>query len=526
MRRLFISLYVAVVAAFICSLLGVPWLITAALRSPVTRYAEHLAVAPQYLFEQELQGIPQEQWPAALREMQSQFGYEVTLTSIEAATADDATRAKLRRGLPSLPPQKASQLKVDTLLLPLRGSDQVVTLRFAESAQEQAERGFSGVYYLLENNLARLDPAQRAAEVARRSAQFGVPLRYLRPDDPALPPALQLQLRAHRVVGVDLNQNTERYYKLLRDDSAVVQIGPMPMLPLMPYARPVAYVSLALICALAIFLWVRPLWRDMQRLDVRTTEFGTGDLSARVEVASSSPVHPLANTFNAMADRVQGLITSQRELMHAVSHELRTPLARLRFAAELMTPATADADRARLIEGMRDDIRELEELVDETLTYARLTSTGVVTLNAEAVDVVALINGLVETTQRLPAPVHIHTEFAQAVPTVQADRRQLARALQNLVRNAVQHAHSQVRVSVSCANDTVCIHVDDDGPGIPPAQREAIFKPFHRLDTSRNRDTGGYGLGLAIARRVMDLHGAQLTVGESSLGGARFEVRF
>jgi len=412
------------------------------------------------------------------------------------------------------------------MLLPIRGSEQVVTIRFAESPAEKAERTMGGVYFLLERYLGRLPAAQRPLELERLSAQFNIPLLYLQPASTGLSPEQQQQLQTHQVVGVDLDQEAERYFKLLADDSAVVQIGALPEPGVLPYVRTLGYVSIALVFALAIFLWIRPLWQDMRRLDERAAQFGKGDLGARVEVTVTSAIFPLVRTFNAMADRVQALITSQRELMHAVSHELRTPLARLRFAADLLTPTSTEADRARLLDGMRDDIRELEELVDETLTYARLTTTGAVVLQQQPVNINELVDSVISINQRLPAPVQIERQFIQPARMLQADRRQLARAMQNLVRNAVQHARSQVQVAVFEVEGALCIRVDDDGPGIPLAQREAIFEPFHRLDSSRSRDTGGHGLGLAIARRVLDLHGAQVTVGESPLGGARFEVRF
>jgi signal transduction histidine kinase len=101
----------------------------------------------------------------------------------------------------------------------------------------------------------------------------------------------------------------------------------------------------------------------------------------------------------------------------------------------------------------------------------------------------------------------------------------MTRAVQNLVRNALRHARDRVAIRIAEADGAIEIVVDDDGPGIPPDQREAIFLPFHRVDDSRDRGTGGHGLGLAIARRIFDAHGARVSVEQSPLGGARFRVR-
>jgi two-component system OmpR family sensor kinase len=138
-------------------------------------------------------------------------------------------------------------------------------------------------------------------------------------------------------------------------------------------------------------------------------------------------------------------------------------------------------------------------------------------LNVASFELPAL---LAECAGQLATPVTVHADAAPASFT--GDRRLLARALGNILRNAEKYAQSRIALRARRIGQQLEITVDDDGPGIPPAEREAVFEPFYRLDRSRDRSTGGFGLGLAIARKAVVLHGGSLSAAASSLGGARF----
>jgi signal transduction histidine kinase len=529
MRRLFVSLYIVLVAAFVFCAFAVPWLFQQSLRQPLAQYGERLAAAPQFLFEQELARHPRAQWPQVIRDLQSRFGYELTLRPIDALPVDAATRARLRAGQSLSPADDKGQM--NDMLLPIRGSGLVVTTRFMESDVERAQRGFGGIYALIERHLATIPLPQRAPELQRLSTRFGIPLAMMTPEATGLDPAQRQQLARGQVVGVDMDAetDTERYYKLLADGSAVLQVGPLPQPAIINYVVPTLYGVLALVLALITFLWVRPLWHDMRRLEQGARTLGTGELDARVDVSGGSAVRPLADTFNAMAGRIQALVNQQRELNNAVSHELRTPLSRLRFALDMLGRAASEPDRTRLAAGMSADIAELEALVEESLSYSRLNAPVDAVLTRERVPLADWLEGLVAANRDLiGAPeerIEAHIDVDPAHPDAQFDRRLMTRAMQNLIRNALQHARQRVSITVVDAAGATEILIEDDGPGIPPEQRDAIFLPFHRVDGSRNRDTGGHGLGLAIARRIFDLHGATVRVEESPQGGARFRVR-
>jgi two-component system OmpR family sensor kinase len=282
----------------------------------------------------------------------------------------------------------------------------------------------------------------------------------------------------------------------------------------------VRYVIVALALLVPIALWSRSHWQSLQSLSRVADEFGAGKLSARARMQPSSSIYPLAERIDHMADRIEELLVSQKTLLHSVSHELRTPIARLEFALELLDAKANDPVLKKRIAAMEGDVLELNSLVNELLGMARLDS-GQAPQRA-TVDVAALL-GSVEAALP-PGQVSIGVECGLEVGTIEADARLLGRALSNLLRNAQKYAASQIRMTAWREGGRVVIAVEDDGPGIPVEERERIFEPFYRLDRSRDRATGGFGLGLSIARKAVLLHGGSLQVEGSQLGGARFVV--
>jgi two-component system OmpR family sensor kinase len=283
----------------------------------------------------------------------------------------------------------------------------------------------------------------------------------------------------------------------------------------------VRYVVVALALLVPIALWSRAHWQALQTLSRVADEFGAGQLSARARMRPSDAVYPLAERMNAMAERIQGLLESQKNLLHSVSHELRTPIARLEFAMELLSERAGDPQLVKRIAAMEGDLAELNGLVNELLSMSKLD-------NAQGPQraLFELEPLLRESVGALhPRPAQLHIDFGPRLGSLDGERRLLARALGNLLRNAQKYAAGQVALSARRDGGTVEIAVDDDGPGIPESEREHVFEPFYRLDRSRDRATGGFGLGLSIARKAVALHGGSLTVEASALGGARFVMR-
>ncbi|KQM52369.1 MULTISPECIES: ATP-binding protein [Pseudomonas] len=274
-----------------------------------------------------------------------------------------------------------------------------------------------------------------------------------------------------------------------------------------------------------LLFWLRPHWRDLERLKSTAAQLGRGNLSERTQIPASSNIGSLASVFDTMADDIERLLNQQRDLLNAVSHELRTPLTRLDFGLALaLSEDLPQASRERL-QSLVAHIRELDELVLELLSYSRLQNPAQL---PERVDVVLdefidSVLGSVDDELENPEIV-IDVALDCTVERFSLDPRLTARALQNLLRNATRYCDRRIQVGVKVCADGCEICVDDDGIGIPVEQRERIFEPFYRLDRSRDRATGGFGLGLAISRRAMEAQGGTLTALASPLGGARFRV--
>ncbi|SDB64287.1 two-component system, OmpR family, sensor kinase [Pseudomonas sp. NFACC23-1] len=274
-----------------------------------------------------------------------------------------------------------------------------------------------------------------------------------------------------------------------------------------------------------LLLWLRPHWRDLERLRRTAERFGKGHLDERTHIASSSNIGSLAHVFDTMAGDIENLLNQQRDLLNAVSHELRTPLTRLDFGLALaLSDDLPPASRERL-QGLVAHIRELDELVLELLSYSRLQNPQRLPERVEVAldEFIDSILGSVD--EDLAAPdVVIDVLLHGALERFVLDPRLTARALQNLLRNAMRYCEKRIQVGVLVSDQGCEIWVDDDGIGIPDSERERVFEPFYRLDRSRDRATGGFGLGLAISRRALEAQGGTLTVEASPLGGARFRL--
>ncbi|MFU7547797.1 ATP-binding protein, partial [Pseudomonas paraeruginosa] len=264
--------------------------------------------------------------------------------------------------------------------------------------------------------------------------------------------------------------------------------------------------------------------RLLETLRLAAQRFGDGDLSSRTRIFRRSDIRTLAEHFNQMADRIEGLISNQRELTNAVSHELRTPISRLSFELEQLNKQIGAEARQELMEDMRADLGELEEMVSELLTYARLEH-GAVGSHREIVDAASWLDSVVADVTLEAEAAGITCEISACqVEQIRIEPRFMARAVINLLRNAIRHAHSRVEIALLDLGETCQIRVNDDGPGIPADARQKIFEPFSRLDDSRDRSTGGFGLGLAIVRRVAQWHGGHAEALGAPQGGASFRL--
>ncbi|MEV5069462.1 HAMP domain-containing histidine kinase [Microbacterium sp. LMI12-1-1.1] len=275
----------------------------------------------------------------------------------------------------------------------------------------------------------------------------------------------------------------------------------------------------ALVAAITWWVVGRAL-RPVERIRLEVDDISADRLDRRVAVpASGDEIAALAGTMNRMLDRLDAAAAAQRRFVSDASHELRSPLATIRQHAELAQlhpEATSIDDLAGVVhdEGLR-----MQDLVDALLLLTRLDESPAI--QHEAVDLDDL--AFAEIT-RLRAGGAVVDGSGIHAARVRGDVRLLGRLVRNLADNAARHARSAVAIGVLERDGQVLLTVDDDGPGVPAAERERIFERFVRLDEARARDAGGSGLGLAIVRAIAEAEGGSVGVEDSQLGGARFSV--
>ncbi len=319
-------------------------------------------------------------------------------------------------------------------------------------------------------------------------------------------------------------ENFELLYQL-KNQQGVLHIGPLQPSEdggFVDIERRLDYVFLFLLGVL-IFLWQLHLWRKLVRLEQVAEAFGEGKLDARASEAPSIRVGNLNQSFNNMADKISQLIQQNRQLTRAISHELRSPISRLRCLNDLMDSASSSVQPKNYIDNMAEDITELEELVDEILNFTRMnTSTNIADLQKQTLKPV-LQDVLLKVKREIDREIILNCD---SDISAEIDTTLFQRAVGNLVRNAARYCANVVEVNVVHDSDlsAVLLHVDDDGPGIPLEHRQRIFEPFARIDQSRTRETGGYGLGLSIVKQIAEHHGGDVQVSTSPLNGARFTL--
>ena len=247
------------------------------------------------------------------------------------------------------------------------------------------------------------------------------------------------------------------------------------------------------------------------------------ELHRRVPAAGGADeIARLAQTMNGMLDRLERSQRRHRRFVADASHELRSPVASIRQQVEVALAHPETTQLGELAEGVLEESLRLQRIVEDLLLLSRIDE-GTMPLRTEPVDLDDLI--LSEAKRlRASSTLRISTGVVSAA-RVMGDRRQLERLLRNLTENAVRHAAGEIALSLRRNGSGVLLTVDDGGPGIRPADRERVFERFVRLGEARDRDSGGAGLGLSIAREIAVLHGGSVAAAKSELGGARLEVR-
>lgn len=387
--------------------------------------------------------------------------------------------------------------------------------RLQRAQTDPADQWVAATFGLIEARLAALPESNRDTELQRLREQLGLEVSLL-PNDAV---AAASQIDADFEVLEDASGRTV----FLRQSLALgghLRLAPMTdereslLLKLLP---PIFYLSIFVI----VGLWLRPLFRDLNLITAASQRFAADYREPLETAADTSELTALASNLDDMSARLSGLIQSQKELIAALSHEMRTPLARIRMA--LAVAGDGDAGIEQLT-GIVKDVDEVDRLIATMLSYARLDHPDL-RMNWQEVPVAAWLTRVAGKCRRPDKTLTINRD--EAIDAAPMDPRLMELALSNLLTNAGRYGQSEARCGFGLQDGSFRITVEDDGSGIPESERDAVFKAFSRLDDSRNRDTGGFGLGLAIVSRIAGLHGGSVEVDAShDLGGARFRLRW
>ncbi|MDR3412634.1 MAG: ATP-binding protein [Formivibrio sp.] len=376
---------------------------------------------------------------------------------------------------------------------------------------------FTATISIIERELGDLPPSLWHDEVKRIADKIPVPVQVEALDSYVLSPVNQNALKDGDII---LLYDQDLYLHRIHQTDVMVVLGPIPFLSKTDRISWEDIMALFLMClslGIPAWLWLRPLWRDLLVLTRQGRRLGEGDFTARVALEENSALALLGGAFNRMAHDVEELTSSRRAMIDAVSHDLRTPLARLRYRLEAIK---AGANIVPAIAAIERDITSIDQLIEEWLTMSSLDKPEM-QMERLPLEIVPWLERLVAEYSFEGGPVEVINQTAVPSPVVEVDSYYLGRVIGNLLNNALRYGGKRVRLTLLWVENVATLHIDDDGPGIPESERARLLLPFERLEASRNRSTGGFGLGLAIVAMVLRAHGGNVAIDASPWGGAR-----
>lgn len=361
------------------------------------------------------------------------------------------------------------------------------------------------------------------AQLAQWAAQSNAEVQVIPYAEFPLPPDLKKSFELGEPLLLDSGKSVSLHYYFAPQKNVISFV--------LPVANPNNEISslswaLTLLFYLGIvsvvFIWLYPLLKRLHLLRTSAIEFGAGNLSVRIPFRAASYIGDIEQEFNRMAQRIENLVYDNKLLSRGLSHDLRTPIARLRFGLDVLQEAELTAAQQKTLAHLNRDLVAMENLVETLLSYARLDQAQIL-LKPSLVNLSQWVADIVKEFYDDQA---LHLEIEQAFATsISADTEYLNMLIHNLIQNAERHGRGKIRVSVVANEKALVLVVEDNGTGIPLAEREHVLKPFYRLASSRN--TQGHGMGLAIVDRIAQWHKAELTLDESeTLGGLKISVAF
>ncbi len=286
---------------------------------------------------------------------------------------------------------------------------------------------------------------------------------------------------------------------------------------------------LLVITAVGCFFLARSLTAPISRLRRATRQFSAGDLTTRIgsQIKGQTELAGLARDFDDMAGHIEDLIGAQKRLLRDISHELRSPLARLGVALELARPDGNPEVRQKALQRIELEAERMNEMIGQLLSLTRLEA-DVCQLERKPFNLSGLLERLVQDADFEAKNRRCRVILQHSGPvSFNGSEELLSRALENVIRNAVKYTaiESNINVELTMTTQEICIHILDQGPGVPEESLEKLFDPFYRVADARDRQSGGTGIGLAIAERAIRLHSGSIQATNRPEGGLAVEIR-
>lgn len=306
-----------------------------------------------------------------------------------------------------------------------------------------------------------------------------------------------------------VQDKADRHYLMARDGDATLLFNVTNVRDQRKGFKGWIPLVILLLILLVLYHATRRLFSPLDSIKAGVQKFGAGDIEHRININRNDELGELADSFNTMADDIQQMLDAKRQLLLAISHELRSPLTRTRLAAEMLEDGN---NKAQIIR----DIKEMETLIEELMETERLSSRHT-KLNKTQCDIVALINDVVQTWYKNAGIV---IQLPEAAAMLDIDLARIKLLLKNLLDNAVTHTPEgslPPKITLTLEHNYAVVTVIDHGKGIELQHLPNLTEPFYRVDPSRQRETGGYGLGLYLCKMIIEAHDGELEI-ESNIG--------
>ncbi len=484
-------------------------------------YDEKATQGTFYLIQEKLKGLSDKEKEQNIKLLQAHFGYPLKLLKKGDPLIDNNLWEKIASGQFVNPTIDDA----DYYIKKLDDSDLAVAITFDLMQSEDDHLMAQGTYHLIKEKLVDSPQSEWQAIINHLQTQFGLQLSFANISDLTIPDEKQRQLKNGKIIALDHDTDEHRYIGMIADSSYALIIGYFQQPFNLAQFLSVILAAFIVLLAIALYLWIRPLWRSVNELSHVADAFGQGHLETRSTIKSGAILGNLAIQFNHMAEQISKLVNTHRDLTNAVSHELRTPIARLRFALQMLEDNQNQTANKRYLQSFHTDVDELESLVDELLTFARYEAVPTIQTSTEHL-ILPWIKSVASDAQGYCGTIAIQlsTQQLKENQIAKFHPRYMARVIHNLLRNACRYSQQTININLNYDDNQIIIHVDDDGPGIAVTDRLRVFGVFSRLDESREKNNGGFGLGLAIALRIVQSHQGTIIITESPIGGARFTV--